>query len=66
MKKLFLAIMVAIMAAVELNAQTLKGEGALLGNVGYQTNYQRFGLEFGGGMLSHEIFGLHRILHFFP
>ncbi|WP_455497050.1 outer membrane beta-barrel protein [Coprobacter sp.] len=48
MKKLFLAIMVAIMAAVELNAQTLKGEGALLGNVGYQTNYQRFGLEFGG------------------
>ncbi len=37
MKKLFLAFMIAI-AATGLNAQTLKGEGSLLGNVGYQTN----------------------------
>ena len=43
MKKLFLAFMIA-MAAIGLNAQTLKGEGSLLGNVGYQTNYERFGL----------------------
>lgn len=43
MKKLFLAFMIAI-AATGLNAQTLKGEGSLLGNVGYQTNYERFGL----------------------
>jgi hypothetical protein len=40
MKKLFLAFMIA-MAAIGLNAQTLKGEGSLLGNVGYQTNYER-------------------------
>lgn len=33
MKKLFLAFMIAI-AATGLNAQTLKGEGSLLGNVG--------------------------------
>ena len=27
-----------------MNAQTVKGEGSLMGNVGYQTNYERFGL----------------------
>lgn len=43
MKKLLLLVM-AVMATFGLNAQTLKGESSLLGNVGYQTNYERFGL----------------------
>lgn len=43
MKKLLLFVMV-VMAAVGMNAQTKKGEGALMGNLGYQTNYERFAL----------------------
>lgn len=43
MKKLILSVLVA-MAAMGLNAQTMKGEGSLMGNLGYQTNYDRFGL----------------------
>lgn len=43
MKKLLLFVAI-VMAAVGLNAQTLKGEGSILGNLGYQTNYERFGL----------------------
>ena len=47
MKKLLLFIMI-IMATAGVNAQTLKGEGSILGNLGYQTNYERFGLEVQG------------------
>ena len=43
MKKLFLLAMIAL-ASVGTNAQTVKGESSLMGNVGYQTNYERFGL----------------------
>lgn len=43
MKKLLMFIMI-LMAVGGLNAQTLKGEGSILGNLGYQTNYKRFGL----------------------
>ncbi len=43
MKKLFLLAMIAL-ASVGINAQTVKGEGSLMGNIGYQTNYERFGL----------------------
>ena len=43
MKKLFLSAMIAL-ASMGMNAQTVKGEGSLLGNIGYQTNYERFGL----------------------
>lgn len=43
MKKLFLLIVVAL-SAIGMDAQTLKGEGSILGNLGYQTNYERFGL----------------------
>ncbi|WP_455663532.1 outer membrane beta-barrel protein [Phocaeicola sp.] len=44
MKKIFLFIAVALMA-IGMNAQTLKGEGSILGSLGYQTNYERFGLQ---------------------
>ena len=47
MKKLLLFIMI-IMATAGVNAQTLKGEVSILGNLGYQTNYERFGLEVQG------------------
>lgn len=43
MKKLFLFITIC-MLAISANAQTLKGESSILGNLGYQTNYERFGL----------------------
>lgn len=43
MKKLFLLITMFIFA-IGMNAQTSKGEGSLVGNLGYQTNYERFGL----------------------
>ena len=43
MKKLILLAMITL-ASVGMNAQTVKGEGSLMGNVGYQTNYERFGL----------------------
>lgn len=43
MKKLLMFIMI-LMAVGGLNAQTLKGEGSILGNLGYQTNYKRFGI----------------------
>lgn len=43
MKKLILSVLVAL-AAMGLNAQTMKGEGSIMGNLGYQTNYDRFGL----------------------
>lgn len=43
MKKLFLLIAI-FMCAVGASAQTFKGEGSILGNLGYQTNYERFGL----------------------
>ncbi len=32
------------LASVDMNAQTLKGESSLMGNVGYQTNYERFAI----------------------
>lgn len=44
MKKLFLLIMVAL-AAFGVNAQTKKGEAAMVGSLGYQSNYERFGLQ---------------------
>lgn len=44
MKKLLL-IMTVILSAIGMNAQTLKGEGSILGSLGYQTNYERFGLQ---------------------
>lgn len=44
MKKFIVFIMI-IMGAIGVNAQTKKGEGSILGNLGYQTNYERFGLE---------------------
>ena len=44
MKKLLLLVVVAL-TAFGVNAQTKKGESSLLGNVGYQTNYERFGLQ---------------------
>lgn len=44
MKKLFL-FLVIILAAIGMNAQTRKGEGSIMGSLGYQTNYDRFGLE---------------------
>lgn len=43
MKKLFLFI-AAAMIAIGLNAQSRKGEWSVLGNLGYQTNYERFAL----------------------
>ena len=43
MKKLFLLAMIAL-ASMGMKAQTVKGESSLMGNVGYQTNYERFGL----------------------
>lgn len=43
MKKLILSVLIAL-AAIGVNAQTKKGEGSLMGNLGYQTNYDRFGL----------------------
>lgn len=43
MKKIFLALTM-FMLAIGMNAQSLKGEGSILGNLGYQTNYKRFGL----------------------
>ena len=43
MKNLILLAMITL-ASVGMNAQTVKGEGSLMGNVGYQTNYERFGL----------------------
>lgn len=44
MKKLLLLVMVAL-AAFGVNAQTKKGEGSLMGSLGYQSNYERFGLQ---------------------
>lgn len=44
MKKLVLLLLIAL-TAVGVNAQTRKGEGALMGSLGYQTNYERFGLQ---------------------
>lgn len=44
MKKLFLFIVV-VLSAIGMNAQTLKGESSILGSLGYQTNYERFGLQ---------------------
>lgn len=43
MKKLIIFILVVV-ATIGVNAQTLKGEGSIMGNLGYQTNYERFGL----------------------
>ena len=43
MKKILLLAAV-LMAAMGLNAQTRKGEASVLGNVGYQSDYERFGL----------------------
>lgn len=44
MKKFLLSVMV-MLAALGVNAQTKKGEGALMGSLGYQSNYERFGLQ---------------------
>lgn len=43
MKRLFLLAMIAL-ASTGMKAQTVKGETSVLGNVGYQTSYERFGL----------------------
>ena len=43
MINLILLAMITL-ASVGMNAQTVKGEGSLMGNVGYQTNYESFGL----------------------
>lgn len=43
MKKLLLCVMV-MMAAIGVNAQSSKGEWSVLGNLGYQTNYERFAI----------------------
>lgn len=43
MKKLLLCVMV-MMAAIGMNAQSMKGEASILGNLGYQTNYERFAI----------------------
>ena len=43
MRKLLLLAMIAL-ASMGANAQTIKGEKSLMGNVGYQTNFERFGL----------------------
>ena len=42
-EKIFLLAMMAL-ASLGMNAQTVKGESSVLGNVGYQSNYERFGL----------------------
>lgn len=44
MKKFLLSVMV-MLTALGVNAQTKKGEGALMGSLGYQSNYERFGLQ---------------------
>ena len=44
MKKLFLFIVI-ILSAIGMNAQTRKGEGSIMGRLGYQSNYDRFGLQ---------------------
>lgn len=44
MKKFLLLVMV-FLTALGVNAQTKKGEGSLMGSLGYQTNYERFGLQ---------------------
>lgn len=44
MKKLFLLIVFAL-TAIGMNAQSEKGEASIMGSLGYQTNYKRFGLE---------------------
>ena len=49
------------LASVGMNAQTVKGEGSLMGNVGYQTNYERFGLGVQGRYAIAIIFGLLRM-----
>lgn len=43
MKKLLFFVL-SMALALGINAQTRKGEASLLGNVGYQSNYERFGL----------------------
>lgn len=43
MKK-FLLLVFSMVLALGSQAQTFKGESSLMGNVGYQSNYQRFGL----------------------
>lgn len=43
MKKLVL-FLAAALAAVGSYAQTMKGESSVMGNMGYQSNYERFGL----------------------
>lgn len=48
MKKFLLLAAMFMLTAVGLNAQSQKGEGSLMGSVGYQTNYERFGLEVQG------------------
>ena len=47
MRKLLLFVAI-IMVTTGVKAQTLKGEGFILGNIGYQTNYERYGLEVQG------------------
>lgn len=44
MKKLVLFIAI-LLSVIGVNAQTRKGEGSILGSLGYQTNYDRFGLQ---------------------
>ena len=44
MKNLILLAMITL-ASVGMNAQTVKGEGSLMGNVGYQTIMKDSGLE---------------------
>ncbi len=44
MKKLLL-LTAFLLAVVGLNAQSQRGEGSLMGSVGYQSNYDRFGIQ---------------------
>ena len=42
--KRFLFVVFSLVLALGVNAQSQKGEASLMGSVGYQSNYQRFGV----------------------
>ena len=44
--KRILWLVLSVVFAMGMNAQTRKGETSLMGSVGYQSNYERFGLGF--------------------
>lgn len=45
MKKVFF-LLLSVVLALGINAQSRRGEASLMGSVGYQSNYERFGLGF--------------------